>query len=136
MPNMKQENHLTFLHVVVGILFDEKNNILIACRPPQVVSPGFWEFPGGKVEPNETLEDALIREFREEIGIDIIRSEFFLKIEKEYPDKILVLNVFRIHEFSGVPEGRENQAICFVSRDELKNYTFLPANAEIIRRLM
>ena len=123
------------LHVVVGLLFNEKKEILIACRPPQVVSPGFWEFPGGKVEPNESLENALIREFQEEIGVDVIRSEFFLKIEKDYPDKTLVLNVFHIHEFHGIPKGCENQEIRFVSLNALKNYSFLTANAQIIEQL-
>ena len=125
----------SLLHVVVGLLFNEKKEILIACRPPQVVSPGFWEFPGGKVEPNESLENALIREFREEIGIDVIGSEFFLKIEKEYPDKTLVLHVFHIHKFHGIPKGCENQEIRFVPLDTLKNYLFLTANAEIIQQL-
>ncbi|MDP1574242.1 MAG: 8-oxo-dGTP diphosphatase MutT [Coxiellaceae bacterium] len=132
---MNDKTPPAYLHVVVGILCNEKKEILIALRPPQVVSPGFWEFPGGKVELNETLENALIREFREEVGIDVTQVTFFLKIEKAYPDKILVLNVFHIHEFSGIPVGCENQEVRFVSSDALKDYSFLPANAEIIERL-
>src|SRR3990167_5073703 len=101
------------LNVVVGILFNENNDVLIALRPPHVVQPGVWEFPGGKVELNETLENALIREFHEEIGIEITHSEFFLEIKKEFPEKniLLILHTFRVHEFHGTPHGKENQEI-------------------------
>lgn len=126
-----------FMHVVVGILFNEKNEVLIALRPPHVVQPGIWEFPGGKVEKNETLKNALIREFREEIGIEIHQAEFFLKIEKYFPEKNLhlFLHTFRILTFSGTPHGRENQEIRWVSISDLNNFTFPEANAEIIAAL-
>lgn len=123
------------LNVVVGLLFNAEGHILIARRPPQVVSPGFWEFPGGKVEVGETLEAALTREFFEEIGIEIAEIAFFLTITKDMPDKKLCLNVFNIRYFSGIPRGCENQEICFVPISELENYQFLPANREIIERL-
>lgn len=126
------------LHVVVGIILRQtglmQNEVLIALRPPHVVQPGVWEFPGGKVEENETLENALIREFHEEIGIDVQRSEFFLKIEKSIVEKnmLLVLHVFRIHQFHGTPHGREGQEIRWVTIDSLNQYTFPAANAEIV----
>lgn len=124
------------INVVIGLLFNDAKKILIALRPPHVVSPGFWEFPGGKVEKNEILEDALIREFQEEIGVVVKSSEFFFAIEKNYPDKKLLLNIFRITDYFGEPRGCENQEIRWVSCDELKNYDFLPANAEIIEKLL
>ena len=125
------------MNVVVGILFNEKGEVLVALRPPHVVQPGIWEFPGGKVEKNETLENALIREFQEEIGITITRSAFFLKIEKHFPEKnvLLVLHTFRILDFSGVPRGCENQEIRWVPIHALKNYTFPEANLAIIQAL-
>jgi len=126
---------MKILNVVVGLIINEKNEVLIALRPPHVVQPGVWEFPGGKVEENETLENALIREFHEEIGIDIISSEFFLKIKKDSPEKQLILHTFRIVEFRGTPHGRENQEIRWVAIHTLKNYTFPEANAAIVEAL-
>lgn len=129
---------LTPIHVVVGILFNEKKEVLIALRPPHVVQPGVWEFPGGKVEANETLENALIREFHEEIGIEITRSEFFLKIEKEFSERnaFLTLHTFYIHEFRGIPRGCEKQEIRWVPVSTLPEYTFPKANAPIVARLL
>lgn len=129
---------ITPLHVVVGLLCNDKNEVLIALRPPHVVHPGVWEFPGGKVEPNETLENALIREFQEEIGITITRSEFFLKIKKTFPEKniLLILHTFQILEFQGEPHGHENQEIRWVPKNTLLNYTFPEANAGIVQALL
>jgi 8-oxo-dGTP diphosphatase len=126
------------LNVVVGILLNEQNEVLIALRPPHVVQPGVWEFPGGKVEENESLENALIREFHEEIGIKITKAEFFLKIEKPFPTKniLLQLHTFKVLEFHGTPRGCENQEIRWVKINTLNNYTFPEANADIVRALM
>src|SRR3990167_414879 len=118
-------------NVVVGILFNKNNDVLIALRPQHVIQPGVWEFPGGKVEENESLENALIREFEEEIGITITRAEFFLEIKKSFPEKniLLILHAFKIAEFYGIPQGIENQEIRWVKIDTLKNYTFPDANS-------
>ena len=123
-------------NVVVGILFNKNNDVLIALRPQHVIQPGVWEFPGGKVEENESLENALIREYREEIGIEILRAEFFLGVKKDFSDKQLILHTFKILEFSGEPKGCENQEIRFVPVDTLKNYSFPDANAGIVLALM
>ncbi|MCX7121333.1 MAG: 8-oxo-dGTP diphosphatase MutT [Gammaproteobacteria bacterium] len=123
------------LHVVVGLLFNQNNEILIALRPPHVVQPDVWEFPGGKVEGNENLEEALIREYQEEIGITITQTEFFLKIEKEFSERKLILHTYKILAFHGEPRGCENQEIRFVAVDTLKNYTFPDANAGIVKAL-
>lgn len=125
------------LHVVVGIIFNEKKEVLIALRPPHVVQPGLWEFPGGKVEEDETLENALIREFREEIGIEVQRAKFLLKIEKPFLKKniLLILHTYLICTFQGVPRGCENQIIRWVPVNTLNQYTFPDANAEIVLML-
>lgn len=125
------------LHVVVGIVFNENRDVLIALRPPHVIQPGVWEFPGGKVEHNESLENALIREFFEEIGITITHAEFFLKVQKEIPEKNqqLILHTFKVIAFHGIPHGRENQEIRWVPIHTLSNYVFPKANAEIVDAL-
>ena len=120
-------------HVVIGLLYNNTNAILIALRPPHVAEPGIWEFPGGKVELNETLENALIREYREEIGIEITRSEFLFSIDTAHS---LTLHVFQIHDYDGIPYGRENQTIRFVPTNTLKNYVFPKANATIVAYLL
>ena len=88
------------VHVVVGVICNEQGEVLIALRPPHVVQPGVWEFPGGKVEKNETHENALIRECREEIGIEVVHLEFFHQIQKAFPEKntMLILHTFKILE--------------------------------------
>lgn len=126
------------LNVVVGLLLNDQNEVLIALRPPHVVQPGVWEFPGGKVEKNESLENALIREFQEEVGITITRSEFFLEIQKPLHEKniLLILHTFKIVEFEGVPHGCENQEIRWVKTNTLNQYEFPKANSDIIHALM
>lgn len=126
----------TLQHVVVGLVCNEKNEVLIALRPPHGVQPGVWEFPGGKIEPNETAEQALIREFHEEIGIKITNTEFFLKVEKYFPDNNhrLILHAYRVLTFSGVVRGCENQVIRWVPINTLRHYTFPEANTEIIKQ--
>lgn len=128
----------TPLHVVVGILLNDHNEVLIALRPPHVVQPGVWEFPGGKVEPDESLENALIREYKEEIGIHVTAAEYFLKIEKSFPEKniLLVLHTFFITAFEGEPRGCENQEIRWTPIHKLTNYVFPEANAPIVKALM
>ena len=120
------------MNVVIGLLFNNQEEALIALRPSHVVEPGVWEFPGGKVEKNETLENALIREYREEIGIEITRVVFLFTIDAS---PTLKLHVFRIESYTGSPRGCENQEIRFVPIQTLKEYEFPKANAEIIRKL-
>ncbi|OGT26086.1 MAG: hypothetical protein A3I77_00200 [Gammaproteobacteria bacterium RIFCSPLOWO2_02_FULL_42_14] len=121
--------------VSIGIIFNEQNQVLIALRPPHVVSPGIWEFPGGKVEKNETTLQAVVRELNEEIGIDAHNPEFFLKTTHTVGEKQFTLYVYTITQFSGTPRGRENQEIRWVALDQLHAYNFLPANRAVITQL-
>jgi len=123
------------LTVVIGILKNGDNHVLIALRPPHVSSPGIWEFPGGKVEPNETLEAALHREWREEIGIEITRIKPLLSITHETPEKRLHLHSFEIVSYLGEPRGCESQEIRWVPINKLIAYEFPAANMEIIKYL-
>lgn len=124
-----------FLHVVIGILIDADGRILIAKRPQNKYCPGLWEFPGGKIEKNENTYDALCREFREEIGIDVVSARPWFQFEYSYPDRTVLLDNWLVEKYSGMPQGIEGQEIQWVYPNELNHFTFPEGNREIIKRL-
>ena len=85
--------------------------MLIALRAEESHQGGLWEFPGGKVEPGESVEQALTREFEEELGIEVHSCTPFIQIRHDYTDKSVLLDVWNIESFSGAPRGREGQPI-------------------------
>jgi 8-oxo-dGTP diphosphatase len=121
--------------VVVGIL-KKDDNFLIAKRPPQVVMPGYWEFPGGKIEAGESQQAALTREFQEEIGIDVLKAQFLIQLNCLLPNRIVELNVWQILAYQGQPQGNEGQQICWAAVEQFKNFNFLPSNRELLDFLM
>ncbi len=121
-----------FLHVAVGVIKNSAGEILISQRPGNVHQGGLWEFPGGKVETDESVVDALRRELLEELNITVERSEPLLKIHHHYHDLSVLLDVWTVEMFSGQAEGREGQAIRWVKASELNHYDFPAANASII----
>jgi len=120
------------VHVAVGVILDESGNILIAKRPDKTHQGGLWEFPGGKVEQGESLFDALRRELREELTIDITTTEPLIKIRHDYGDKIVLLDVHKVTHFIGSAHGNEGQPIQWVTPESLHNYEFPAANNPII----
>ncbi len=120
------------VHVAVGVILDRDGNILIAKRPEQTHQGGLWEFPGGKVEQGETLFAALQRELLEELAINIIATEPLIKIRHDYGDKVVLLDVHKVIEFSGEPQSNEGQPILWVSPKDLSQYEFPAANRPII----
>ncbi|PIE43139.1 MAG: 8-oxo-dGTP diphosphatase MutT [Gammaproteobacteria bacterium] len=123
--------------IVQGNCCDRSEKVLIAKRPDHVHQGGLWEFPGGKVEAGESVQAALIREIEEEIGIvcDAAGLCPWLKIQHQYLDKAVLLDVWRVTAFSGEPFGKEGQRVRWVSLPELANYTFPDANRKIITLL-
>ena len=111
------------------------NEIFIAKRPNHLHKGGYWEFPGGKIQPDETAAKALARELAEEIGIavDAERCKFLFPIVWDYPEKQVELNIFLVDEFGGEPEGLEGQEVKWVRSQDLDQYQFPEANAEIVR---
>ncbi len=120
------------LHVAVGVIKNSAGDILISQRPANVHQGGLWEFPGGKVEADESVLLALRRELQEELGIVVERSEPLIKIQHHYPDLSVLLDVWQVEAFSGEAHGREDQPIRWVAANELKNYSFPEANLAII----
>ncbi len=96
---------------------------------------GFWEFPGGKVRPGETLPDCLRREVKEELGIEVRVGEKFETVTWRYPDRTLVLHFFRCGVAGGQVTPQEGQAFAWVAPEELERYQFPPADESLIRRL-
>ena len=128
-------NKNSIIHVVVGVLLNDNHEVLIALRSAASHQGGFWEFPGGKVEEGESVECALNREFEEELGISVQVCTELTQIMHEYADKSVMLDVWRIEKFSGIPQGREGQVIEWRALSKLRAVDFPKANERIIRIL-
>ena len=123
------------VEVAVGLVFNEQGQILIAQRPAHTSHAGFWEFPGGKIEAGETAEQGLVRELQEEIGVTPLTYTALKEVPYDYETKKVLLKVFRIESFEGIPYSAEGQIIRWIEIAELKNYPFPAANKIIMSQL-
>jgi 8-oxo-dGTP diphosphatase len=123
------------IHVAVGVVKNADGQILLSKRGDHLHQGGLWEFPGGKVEANETVFTALVREFQEEVNLTIHEAQPLLKIHHDYGDKQVLLDVWLSTVFSGVASSNHNQQVEWVLPAELKNYDFPEANKAIINKL-
>jgi 8-oxo-dGTP diphosphatase len=119
------------VHVVAAVI-KRGDEILIARRPDHVHQGGKWEFPGGKVEPGEAVANALNRELQEELGIQVIDAKPLITIAHDYPDKQVLLDVWRVSQFAGEPQGLEGQEVKWVESECLPDYEFPAANVPIV----
>ncbi len=120
------------VHVAVGVILDGDRNILLSLRADNAHQGGLWEFPGGKVEPAESLEIALRRELKEELDILPLRTSPLIEVSHDYGDKSVLLDVHLVWEFSGTPRGLEGQPLAWVAPAELPGYDFPAANLPIV----
>jgi 8-oxo-dGTP diphosphatase len=120
------------LHVAVGVVHDERGHILIAKRPRHVHQGDLWEFPGGKLEAGETAEQALHRELQEELNIEVAETTPLIQIRHAYPDRRVLLDVWRVERFAGTVSGLQGQPIQWVEPDDLPAYEFPVANRPIV----
>lgn len=123
------------VHVVAAVIYNpEGDQILIARRPQHIHQGGLWEFPGGKVDVfnNENSRQALCRELQEELALTISNCEPWLEVCHDYPGKSVILEVWKVLTFTGVPVGNEGQAIAWVPVSGLDNYDFPAANQAIL----
>ena len=123
------------VHVAVGVIRNKDNQYLISKRHAHLHQGGLWEFPGGKVETNETVYNALCRELHEELNIDVKYAEPFLKISYSYPAKLVYLDVWLVEDFTGIAASSSHQAVKWVYPSELSNYNFPSANKAILKGL-
>lgn len=121
------------VHVAAGVIINRDGEVLIAKRPDGKHQGGLWEFPGGKIEPDESVQDALKRELHEELGIDIQHTHPLIRVHHDYPDKSVLLDVWKITAFTGEAHGKEGQPIKWINTGELNQYDFPAANQPIIK---
>ena len=121
---------------VVAALIWDKDKFMICQRPAHKARGLLWEFVGGKVEPGETKEQALIRECQEELAITLSVSDVFMDVVHEYPDINVHLTLFNAVIAEGVPQKLEHNDIRWITPAEIPIYDFCPADEEILKRLM
>ncbi|GAA6133824.1 8-oxo-dGTP diphosphatase MutT [Oceaniserpentilla sp. 4NH20-0058] len=121
--------------VAAAILSSDLTQLFIAKRASQAHQGGLWEFPGGKKENGETPEQALIRELDEEIGIHAQSVSPLIRLEHDYGDKLIELDVYVVNEFRGEAHGAEGQVTKWILMSEIDAYDFPEANVPIIGAL-
>ncbi len=120
---------------VVAALIRAQDRFLICRRPAEKSCGLLWEFPGGKVEPGETPQQALIRECREELGITVCVGEPFFQVTHTYPDITVHLTLYDAQIIKGRPCLLEHCGMVWITPEEIENYTFCPADAPILKKL-
>ena len=120
------------LQVAVGVVKNAQDQVLIALRPPRLHQGGLWEFPGGKLERGESIEQALVRELKEELDISVISAIPLITVKHQYPEIAVQLHVFLVEQFSGEARSCEGQPFKWVNPTELNRYAFPAANRPII----
>lgn len=124
------------VYVVVGVVVNAHQELLVTQRPVQKSYSGYWEFPGGKKEPQETAYQALVRELKEELDIEVLSAEPWQQMEYAYPEKTVLLDLWIVRAFTGKLQGMENQAFQWVALNQLKTIDFLPANKIILDQVI
>ena len=120
--------------VVAALIWDDDKFVI--CQRPEHKARGLlWEFVGGKVEPGETKEQALIRECKEELNVLISVGDVFMDVVHEYPDLTVHLTLYNATIFEGEPQKLEHNDIQWITPSEIANYEFCPADKEILAKI-
>ena len=121
---------------VVAALIWKENRFMICQRPANKTRAFEWEFVGGKVEKGETLEQALIRECREEIGVEIAVDDVYTEVDHVYPDITIHLTLFNARLTGEDPKMLEHNDIRFIMPAEIPQFEFCPADEEILKKII
>lgn len=127
---MTSQGELT--HVAAGVLLDQQERVLVQRRRDDAHVGGTWEFPGGKADSGESREVALARELREELGIEVRKGRPLIRIHHEYPEKTVLLDVWRVERYDGEPRGLEGQPLQWIAPEELPALEMPPADRPIV----
>lgn len=125
------------LLVAAAALIDDQGRVLLAKRPAGKSMAGLWEFPGGKVNTHETPEAALVRELKEELGVQTSAGCLWplTFASHGYSDFHLLMPVYGCRVWQGTPHGKEGQELAWAKKDELRNYEMPPADVALVQTL-
>ena len=124
------------IHAVIGVVFNEKKQILVSKRLEGKAYEGYWELPGGKIELGEQPSQTLKREFFEEVGINIIEADFLKTIHYQYPEFVVILEVFKVNSFTGNIYSKEGQELAWLDPNDVSEISpLLPASNQILELL-
>ena len=121
---------------VVAALIWDGDTFMICQRPAHKARGLLWEFVGGKVEPGETGEEALIRECREELAVTVSVGAVFMDVTHEYPDRAVHLTLYHASSADGVPQKLEHNDIRWITPQQIPEYAFCPADVEILEEIV
>ena len=125
---------LFMVEVVAGLIWKD-GRFMICQRPKDKARALLWEFVGGKIEPNESGEDALIRECKEELDIVVKPLDVFCDVVHTYPDIVVHLTLYNAEIIAGEPKLIEHNDLRWITPDEIDNFDFCPADVEILERI-
>jgi 8-oxo-dGTP diphosphatase len=137
MPATAAESGLPLVVVAAAALIDVEGRVLLAQRPAGKTMAGLWEFPGGKIDPGETPEAALIRELAEELGVDVRMRDLapLTFASHSYPDFHLLMPLYVCREWLGAPVPREGQRLAWVRPQDFADYPMPPADRPLVMGL-
>ncbi len=123
------------IYVAAGILVDASDRVLLTERLGDSPFVGLWEFPGGKIRAHESPAAAMMRELREELGIEVRDSRHFMDVRHDYADRRVDLNFFLVRAWDGEPHGLDGQALTWRHPAEIKSSELLPADVPVLNEL-
>lgn len=127
---------LPVIRVACGVLVNAQDEVLLAQRPEGKIAAGYWEFPGGKVEPGESALQALTRELHEELGVTVRKASPLIRFRHQYSNRVVVLDTWRVDAFDGVPRSCEGQALRWLAVDHFSDVApLLPTVVPIAQAL-